>query len=262
MRAPDRVIPRTGPVLIGFVILWATMYQLGHGTRTGIEHGLVAAAVVLVVAVVIQRYLLRGSRERGVAQLCVSLGLGRPEVRAILAAVAASFAVVSALTTYVTLSGVDVQLRAHWPWLVVCLLAYHGFAEELIWRGYAFGHLRRDRTFGRAVLASTPLLAATHMPIILESGVVIGIVAMLLAALTCLPLSHLYEISGGTIWPGALLHACIDSFKLVDVPAGATGFSMAVAGVCALVPLLVLAWRRDLRDAHTRGDRHTLTQPS
>jgi membrane protease YdiL (CAAX protease family) len=57
------------------------------------------------------------------------------------------------------LTGRSATLREGWPLLLVGLLAFNGLAEELAWRAYAFGHLRRGRAFGRAVLLTMPLLA-------------------------------------------------------------------------------------------------------
>ena len=87
-----------------------------------------------------------------------------------------------------------------------------------------------------------PLVAATHVPIVLTMGVTVGIGAMAVAALTSLPFAHLYETGHRTLWAPALVHTAIDSFKLVIVPAAAaTTFSLLLVAVSLLVPLLVLA---------------------
>lgn len=229
--------------LVGFGVMWATVYVIGAAGETGIEYGPLAAVAVLVVALVIDWRPDSPPSRRRLSTAALALGLGRPAGSALVAAVSASTAVVVAVLVYAKVADLQLHLRAHWPWLLVCLLAYHGFAEELAWRGYAYGHLRRTRTFRRAVLATMPLLAVTHIPIILESGPVVGLAAIAVAALTCLPLSHLYELAGASIWPGALLHAAIDSFKLVDTPAD-PGFALAVAGAAAVLPFLVFAWHR------------------
>jgi membrane protease YdiL (CAAX protease family) len=53
-------------------------------------------------------------------------------------------------------SGNDLPLRSGWLWLAVGLFAYHGLAEELAWRGYAFRRLRQGRTFGAAIRWTIP----------------------------------------------------------------------------------------------------------
>jgi hypothetical protein len=81
---------------------------------------------------------------------------------------------------------------------------------------------------------------------------------MLVAAATTVPLAYLYETGRDTVWAPALVHAAIDSFKLVDVPPAAQPtFSLTLAAVALLVPLLALAVPRrvlaDRRPAVPRG---------
>ena len=45
-------------------------------------------------------------------------------------------------------AGVTPVLRPGWAWLLVGIFAFHGLAEELVLRGYAYRRLRADRTFG------------------------------------------------------------------------------------------------------------------
>jgi membrane protease YdiL (CAAX protease family) len=126
----------------------------------------------------------------------------------------------------------------------VNLLAYHGVAEELCWRGYVFAHLRSGRGFGAAVAATMPLIALTHVPIAIESGIGVGAAAVTVAAVTCIPLAHLYELGRRTIWACALVHAAIDAFKLIDDPARYAGLSVAIAGAALVCPFAALAWKR------------------
>ena len=50
--------------------------------------------------------------------------------------------------------GVTLELRSNWPVVLVSVLLFHGLAEELVWRGFVFAHLRRTATFRRAVVRS------------------------------------------------------------------------------------------------------------
>jgi membrane protease YdiL (CAAX protease family) len=138
--------------------------------------------------------------------------------------------------------GYTAALRPDWPWLLVGIFAFHGIAEEVVWRGYAFRRLRAGRSFGRAVVLTMPLIAATHVPVVVTSGPVVGAAAMLVAAVTTLPFAYLYEIGRNTIWAPAIVHAAIDTFKLVVIPDSAlTTFSLLLSAFSLGVPLLALA---------------------
>jgi membrane protease YdiL (CAAX protease family) len=222
--------------LVGFAVLWGTLAGLAEIDATG-RLGLVILAAVLVVGVGVERVLY------GVGgwDAVLGLGLGRPQWRAV-AVAAAVAALVQAVYPLVTATtGEAPVLRPGWPWLIIGVFAFHGVAEELVWRGYAFRRLRAGRSFGGAVAWTMPLLAATHVPILIESGPAVGAAAMLVAAVTTLPLARLFEAGGNTVWAPALVHAGIDSFKLVEIPESShLTFSLTLSALSVLVPLLVL----------------------
>jgi hypothetical protein len=115
-----------------------------------------------------------------------------------------------------------------------------GFAVLL---GVLLGTSELDASgrYGLAVLCTMPLVAVAHVPIVVRSGLLVGAAALLVAAVTAIPLAHLYDLGYGTIWAPALLHTAIDSFKLVDLPGTAQPtFSLLLAATSIVVPLLVL----------------------
>jgi membrane protease YdiL (CAAX protease family) len=219
--------------LAGFVALYGTLAGLAELDASG-RLGLVVLAGVLLVAVVVERVLDRTPP----AAALRALGFGRPDGRALGVALAVS---VPVLVLPAVISGTALTLRPGWPWLLVGIFAFHGLAEEVVWRGYAYRRLRAGRSFWRAVVATMPLVAAAHLPIVLGSGLAVGAAAMVVAAATSVPFAHLWEMGRGTIWAPALLHTAIDSFKLVALPPGTTAFALALAAVSTTVPLLVLA---------------------
>jgi membrane protease YdiL (CAAX protease family) len=217
--------------LVGFGVLYVVLAGLAELGASG-WHGVVILAAVLVVVLVVDRVL------GGPALASV---LGRPSVGTVMVAVVVAALVQGVYPLAAALSGASFRLRPGWPVLLVGVLAFHGVAEELVWRGYAFRRLREGHSFGKAVLLTMPLLAATHVPVILSAGLTVGLAAMLVAAVTSLPLAYLFELGGGTLWAPALLHAGIDTFKIVDVPDSARlTFSLTLAAVSLTVPLLAL----------------------
>jgi membrane protease YdiL (CAAX protease family) len=223
--------------LLGFAVLWGVLAGLAEIDATG-RFGLAILAGVLLVALGVER-LLHGIPPRGALR---ALGFERPVGRALLVALAVS---VPVIVVPAMVTGMRPELRPGWPWLLIGIFAFHGLAEELVWRGYAYRRLREGRSFGRAVLLTMPLVAVTHVPIVLGSGVAVGAAAMVVAAATAVPMAHLWEMGRRTIWAPALLHTAIDHFKLLVLPASTVTFSLTLAAVSATVPLLVLFVGRD-----------------
>jgi membrane protease YdiL (CAAX protease family) len=243
-RRPGIGQPESGPQPIvflgGFLAIWGTLYALGAPTATGIELGAVAMVATIGVAALIEH------RASGVPlrELAGTLGLGRPTARSMIAGGVTAVAVAAVLPLYAWLADIELHVRDDWFWLTLALVAYHGVAEEVAWRGYAFAHLRRRTTFWRAVAWTMPLLALTHFPVIVESGPAVGAAAVAVAAITCIPLAHLYEIGRGTIWAAVLVHSAIDGFKLLDDPGAEPRITLGITLAATVLPLAALAWAR------------------
>jgi membrane protease YdiL (CAAX protease family) len=231
--------------LAGFALVVTVLMATASIDATG-RLGLPILAAVFGAALVVER----GLYGTGVGAASRLLGFGRPRIRALVVAVlvAAVIQLVYPLLTATT--GAVARLRPGWPWLLVGIFAFHGLAEELVWRGYAYRRLRVGRGFGAAVLWTMPLVAATHLPIFVTSGPAVGVAAMAVAAVTTLPLARLFDAGRGTLWAPAVLHVGIDSFKLVEVPAAVlTTFSLLLAGMSLVVPLVVLVVPRRFLEA-------------
>jgi membrane protease YdiL (CAAX protease family) len=223
--------------LAGFAVLCGVLLGTGAVDPTG-RWGLAILAAVLTTAVIVERIRCRSS----LAAVLRRLGLGRPGGRALAVAGGVSGLVLLVFPATAAVSGTAVALRPEWPWLLIGVFAFHGLAEELVWRGYAFGRLRKGRSFWAAAGWTMPLIAVTHVPIIVSMGPAIGVGALAVAAVTSLPLAYLYETGRRTIWAPAVVHTAIDSFKLVVVPAVAVQtFSMLLIVASLAFPLLAFA---------------------
>jgi membrane protease YdiL (CAAX protease family) len=220
--------------LMGFLILWGVLAGTGAGDPYARWGPAVLAAVVvasLLVSRIPPRHAVR------------ELGLGRTNGYALVASAVVSALILLVWPATVLLSGASIGFRADWPLVLIGILTLHGLAEEMIWRGYVFRRLAERHSFWRAVWWSMPLIAVTHIPIIITAGPAIGLGAMLVAAVTSIPLSRLYVLGGNTLWAPALLHSAIDSFKLFVIPAAAVAvYPPLLIGFSVLVPMLVLVF--------------------
>lgn len=144
-------------------MLYGTLAGLAAADPTGRWH-VATAAVVLLTAVIVERVLygtpVSGLRRRH--------GLGRPGGRAVVTAIGVSALVLGVFPLFAVMTGAALVLRPDWAWVLLGVFAFHGIAEELVWRGYAFRRLRERRSFRSAVLWTMPLVAVTHVPILLD----------------------------------------------------------------------------------------------
>lgn len=115
--------------LAGFGALVAVLLVMSSCDATG-RWGLAILAAVLLTGLAVERWL-DGAGGRAALR---RLGFGRPGGRAVLAATVVSGLVLLVYPLATALTGAPLSLRPDWPWLLLGIFAFHGLAEELVWR--------------------------------------------------------------------------------------------------------------------------------
>lgn len=237
--------------LAAFVLLCGVLLGTSALDASG-RWGPAILAATLAAALLVE---WSGER-RPLTTMLRDLGFGSPGGRALVLAAAVSGLVLLVFPVTELLSGTELRLRHDWLWLLIGIFAFHGLAEELVWRGFTFRRLRRGRSFWAATAWSMPLISASHIPIAFTMGWAVGLGAMAVAMVTSIPFAHLYETGRDTIWAPAVLHTAIDSFKLFLIPTAALGtYSALIIPISLAVPLLVLAVPRRLMLEPARRQR-------
>ena len=241
-----------------FLVAWCLLNAFVTSPPNPISSASALAAVAIVLAL--------GQRAAGTgwAQVPVALGLGRPHRQAVVLAGLVGGVYLMVLLLGANRLGVALEVRENWPTVLVGVLLFHGLAEELVWRGYAFARLRDHHSFAESVWWSVPLIALTHAPIVATDGWLVGALATLTAAITCWPMAYLWERGGRTVWAPALLHGLIGTWQLFE-RSNTLAFSMLVMAASITVPLLVFLpamWRTvSGRTSRDRGSAPVTGRP-
>ncbi|MGD9629466.1 MAG: lysostaphin resistance A-like protein [Pyrinomonadaceae bacterium] len=170
----------------------------------------------------------------------LTVGLSKPSGRGITASVAVSIVLLLAFPIYSWLSNDRVRLDSEWLRYVPGLFAQAGIAEESLFRGYLFGHLRRTRSFWRAAMVSTGPFAAVHLILFFSMPPIVAAAAICLAVLMTFPLAYLYELGGKTIWAAAVLHFVVQgAIKVVATDSGSMILPVVWMAACAIFPYAV-----------------------
>jgi membrane protease YdiL (CAAX protease family) len=229
-------------VLLGFLIIWLVLDRLAAtlGSVRG-EAGLAICAAVVLTAVIVERILFGA----GPSVSLRSLGFRWPGRQAIIATLILGAALLAFYPIFSLTMSAPPGLIHGWPLLAVGLFAQGGIAEETLFRGYLFRHIRQGRSFWRAaVIASLPFVAV-HLLLFASLDVPLALAALLLSVSLSFPLAWLFDLSGGSVWPPAILHFLVQgSIKLVVVPE-ADGSTLALGWIAwaCLLPWLVFLVR-------------------
>jgi membrane protease YdiL (CAAX protease family) len=112
-------------------------------------------------------------------------------------------------------NGLAVALRPDWFAVLAGVVLVNGITEEVIHRGFVFGHLRRGRSFAGAATVSAMLFAGQHLYLVLTIGWAAGLASVLLAALLAFPMAYLFERGGRSIGGPAILHTSSNAPVLI-----------------------------------------------
>ena len=238
-------------LVAGLIVIYA-LFQWSAGalgSNRG-EAGAIVAAIIVAATIIIERtFFGTGNRD-----LVAALGFGTPTVAGLAASFAVTALLVAMLLLFPLITGTRLTLQQDWMRPLPGLFLQAGIAEEVLFRGWLFGHLRQGRSFQRAALVSMIPFAAVHLYLFLTLSWPIATAAFLLSIVIAVPMAWLYEVGGRTIWAPAVVHAVIQGVpKIIDVRDGSPVI-FAIAWMCfsAVAPILVSAfWPRRRTNAHT-----------
>ena len=227
------------------VLSVAAIFLLLHSSAAALgslrgEAG-IAVGILVVAACLIAQRVLWGMSMPVAAR---ALGLGRPAERSLGVAAGVSAILLFTLPVFAIATGVQATMYPGWLLLLPGLFAQGGVAEEVLFRGYLFGTIRRRHPFWRAALLSAGPFVAAHLLLFVTMSWPVAFAATALAFVTSFPLAHLFELGGRTIWAPAIVHFTMQgAVKVVEMSGSPTGYAMTWMAACAVVPWLVFVIR-------------------
>lgn len=236
-----------GRILLGFVLGYAVLQGgliLLAGRLDQTVSSLIASAAMFAVLLGVEAWLFK--RRPGPALL--ALGCGRPRWGALAVAVLLSAVLVAFIPAYALATATPITVRPDWAWILLGAVVLNGLAEEALFRGLAFGHLRQTGySFVGAGVIALLLFAAAHLYLFVGNPPMVALLATLTAVAAAFPMALLFERSHHTLWACAILHTATHALRLVSAPeAQAMGFALAWIAAPLLVPLAVFAFRGSL----------------
>lgn len=242
-------------MFVGFVVLWLILDKsaAGLGSMRG-EAGFVVFDLVLAAALGVEWIVFRTKP----LQAIVALGLRAPTRASLLWALAVGGGLLSFYPIYSIATGVSFSLLPHWPVLALGMFAQGGLAEEAVFRGYLFRHMREGRSFWRAAILAAIPFVAVHLFLFLTLDFALALASILVSLSISFPLAHLFDRSGGSIWPPAIIHAVVQSsIKVVEVAEGEF-LPLAIwwMALSVVAPWILLAMESSCAAARGREGAH------
>ena len=220
---------------LGVVFALFHWLALAAGSDRG-QAGILVGAVV-VIATAAADCLVFGAAPRGVMK---QLGLGVPAARGVFVTIAVSGLLLLVVPAYLMATNTPFEMYTGWLLLLPGLFAQAGIAEEVLFRGYLFRHVREGRSFRQAALVASGPFVLVHLLLFATMPWPIALASVLLAALMSFPLAYLFELGGNTVWGPAILHWVAQGAVKVVIPAESVPvFPFVWIAGSAIIPFLV-----------------------
>ncbi len=243
---PNRVINTPGSwlkLIIATAVVFALFQFLGtflHSDRG--QFGLVIGLAIVATTVALETLLFTSNPLRSAKEL----GLGLPAWSGILIGVALAVVLIAAFPLYSWMTNSSLELYPGWISLLPGLFAQSGIAEETLFRGFVFGHLRSGRRFWRAAAVSAIPFVIVHLFMFATLEWPIALAGLLLSVAISFPMARLFELGGRTIWAPAILHFAVQgAIKILTVTGAYTmAFPLVWMILSAVLPFAVFLVRR------------------
>lgn len=145
------------------------------------------------------------------------LGFGRPHGPTLTLTAAIGLLTLLFFPVFSTVTGASVSIPDNWLWKLSGIIAIHGIAEEVLFRGFLFHHLREGRTFNRAALLSLLVFAAAHVYLFTYMAAPLALFATILSLASAFPFAYLFERGNNTIWAPALMHISVHAVSFFNI---------------------------------------------
>ena len=237
--APDARRGDALPRVAGFVALYLVLDRVAAAadSRRG-EAGAWVCVVVVLAAAIVERFVSGLAPRTALA----AVGLRRPALRGALTALAVAGGLAVALPAIAWATGGTLRWEDDALLVGVGVLLQGGIAEEVVWRGYLFRHLRAGRSFARAAALSAAVVGAQHLLLFATLPAPVAAAAVGVAVATSFAFARLFELGGGSCFGPAVVHAVVQgALKVVRVE-GAESHVVALAWMAASVGLPLAAF--------------------
>jgi membrane protease YdiL (CAAX protease family) len=206
------------------------------------QAGIVVGTLVVAVTSAVEH----ARSGQTLASAARAIGLGPPRWGGLAVSLGICVLLLLVVPAFARWTGALVSIESGSLWLLPGLFAQGGVAEETLFRGFLFGHLRRGRSFWRAAGLSMVPFVAVHLLLFVAMDWTVALAALLLSIVLSFPLAHLFELGGSTIWAPALLHFVVQgTVKILVVSGGVPSLFPIVWMVAgAVLPMSVLLIRR------------------
>lgn len=207
------------------------------------------ALITSITVIGLLLLILKWDNKSSIISISNNLGFKKTNLKSIAPGIILSVALLLIYPLLSILLNVKIFLAENWIYNLIGLSLTAGIAEEMLFRGYLFGSLRREMNFRKAAILSSVLFTLAHLVMFSYMAWEVALLSTLLAISTSIPLAFLFERGNNTLWSPAIVHTVIRTIGLVVTTDEIyfMKFSLLWITVILVLPYIVLLFYKDFR---------------
>jgi membrane protease YdiL (CAAX protease family) len=239
-----------------FYLIFFAAFLVMHYTGEALMNLPYIVNAIVVLAAVLLVVLLPGKLvyRKSILIIISDIGLRKTNLSGLAPGIFVSVALLCTYPMLGYLLNASITSSESWQWNIIGLIFTGGVAEEMLFRGYLFGGLRKEMSFRKAALISAICFTLIHLFMFSYMDWPVALLSTLLALATSIPLAFLFEKGSNTIWSPAIVHTAIRTIGLVVTvdEEHFMQFSMAWITACMIQPYIILIFYKEFRAIWTK----------
>lgn len=235
-------------LLLGLIVVFGLFQWIAEALKSHRgEFGVIVGVIVVAATIFAEKLLFKNSFKESVK----TVGLKSPTKIGLLTVFAISAMMLLTIPLFALATGSTFSFYPEWQFLILGLFFQAGIAEETLFRGYLFGHIRRKYTFWKAAAFAALPFILVHLILFYTLPWALAVASIALSIIMSFPLARLFELGGSTIWAPAIIHFIVQGAVKMFIPAGESAelFPLFWIAVCTLIPLGVFAVPHPLKES-------------
>ena len=236
-----------------FLVAFIEMHLVG--TAAGVLPYIANAAIVFAVVLITMLLLNNWFFGKSFKTTTKEIGFKTTSFQKIVPGIIISLVLLLMFPVLSSLLDTKLSLAKNWYLNIFGLFLTGGLTEEVVFRGYLFGSLRKLMSFRKATLVSTVIFSLAHLLLFTYLDWSIALMSTILAIGLSLPFAFLFERGENTVWSPALVHTTIRTIGMVVTTTEDKFSVLAAAWMLAslIIPYLVLLFYQDFRALLKKG---------
>ncbi|MBX7227920.1 MAG: CPBP family intramembrane metalloprotease [Chitinophagales bacterium] len=198
-------------------LIFAAIFLIMHFTGMAVmrQPYLINAITVFAVVSISLICICNQAFQKPIKVVIREIGFGEIKLKALLPGLITSLLLVCTYPIIGSILNTKIVLVDQWLFNWIGLFLTAGLAEEMLFRGFLYGGLRKQHSVSKSMIIAAFIFSIAHLLLFIYLSWPVALLSTLLAIGISFPMAYLFEAADCTIWGAALVHTTIRTIGTV-----------------------------------------------